>query len=132
MIDHSSFSQHTLPSLVARFDELINSLPQDWTNLQLDLRLASEQQYIEAATFLTVVNAQPYSKHSWHFRLLIANRFGHAAAVPAVRAAFAMLDKARIEAEFLVREVRSGRVEVRSTWGQPYSAREAFRELNAQ
>ena len=55
-------------------------------------------------------NAQPYSKHDWHWRILVAHRFGHAAAAPAVHSALSLLDEAGIDGELAVREVRTGRV----------------------
>ena len=39
-------------------------------------------------------NAQPYSKRDWHWRLLVAHRFGHAASVPATHTALKLLDDA--------------------------------------
>ena len=43
-----------------------------------------------------------------------------------------LLDDAGIEGELVVRETRSGRVEVTQMWGRPQSAREEFRRLRAQ
>jgi len=77
-------------------------------------------------------NAQPYSKYEWHFKLLVAHRFGHAAAAETVHGTLKLLDDADIEGEIAVREVRSGRVEVEPMWGRPESIREQFRRLNAQ
>jgi hypothetical protein len=81
---------------------------------------------------LVTCNAQPYSRHDWHWRLLVAHRFGHAAAPSAVRTALKLLDDAGIEGELAVREVRSGRVEVTQMWGRPESVREEFRRTRAQ
>src|ERR1700738_4360338 len=118
--------------LAAAFHELVDSLPDDWTDLELDLRIFEERRYIDAALLLVTCNAQPYSKHDWHWRLLVAHRFGHAASAPAVHCALRLLDDAGIEGESGVREIRSGRVEVVPMWGRPYSAREEFRRLRAQ
>jgi hypothetical protein len=114
------------------FEQLVDALPDDWTDLELDLRLLDESRYVEAAVSLVTCNAQPYSQHDWHWRLLVAHRFGHAAAVPAVHSALALLDEAGIAGELVVREVRSGRVEVTQMWGRPESARREFRALRAQ
>jgi hypothetical protein len=119
-------------ALAQTFSEIVDSLPDDWTDLELDLRIADESRYVEAAVLLTTCNAQPYSKHDWHWRLLVAHRFGHAAAAPTVHGALALLDEAAIEGELAVREVRSGRVEVVQMWGRPYSVRDEFRRLRAQ
>ncbi len=118
--------------LAASFQEILDGLPEDWTDLELDLRLADESQYVEAALYLTTCNAKPYSHYDWHWRLLIAHNFGHAAAAQTVHGALKLLDEAGIEGEMLVRETRSGRVEVTQGWGRPESARETFRRLRSQ
>jgi hypothetical protein len=114
------------------FQEIVDALPEDWTDLELDMRLADESRYVEAALYLTTCNARPYSKHDWHWRLLVAHSFGHAAAAPTVHGALRLIDAAGIEGELAVRETRSGRVEVIQTWGRPQSALEDFRRLRAQ
>ncbi|HEY7965527.1 MAG TPA: hypothetical protein VID68_00720 [Solirubrobacteraceae bacterium] len=119
-------------SLADAFQQIVDALPEDWTDLELDLRIADETRYVDAAVFLVVANAQPYSQHDWHWRLLVAHRFGHAASVDAVHMALGLLDDARIDGELAVREVRSGRVPVESQWGRPHSLREEMREINAQ
>ncbi len=118
--------------LADTFTTIVESLPDDWTDLEIDLRIFDERRYVEAATLMVTCNAQPYSKHDWHWRLLIAHRFGHASAVPAVHTALHLLDDAEISGELAVREVRTGRVEVVQMWGRPESAREEFRRLRAQ
>jgi hypothetical protein len=120
------------PRLAESFQEVVDSLPDDWTDLEFDLRLEDESRYIDAAVYLVTCNAQPYSRHDWHWRVLVAHRFGHAAAAPAVHGTLKLLDDADIEGEIAVREVRSGRVEVEPMWGRPESIREQFRKLNAQ
>lgn len=67
------------------FQRIVDSLPSDWTDLQFDLRIFDEDRYIEAATMLVQVNAQGHSKHDWHWRILVAHEFGHAAAPETVR-----------------------------------------------
>jgi hypothetical protein len=119
-------------SLADAFQEIVDALTEDWTDLELDLRIADENRYVDAAVFLVVANAQPYSRHDWHWRLLVAHRFGHAASVDAVHMALGLLDDARIDGELAVREVRSGRVPVESEWGRPQSLREEMRQINAQ
>jgi hypothetical protein len=118
--------------LADSFQEIVDSLPDDWTDLEFDLRLEDESRYIDAAVYLVTCNAQPYSRHDWHWRVLVAHRFGHAAAAPAVHGTLKLLDDADIEGEIAVREVRSGRVEVEPMWGRPESIRAQFRRLNAQ
>jgi hypothetical protein len=119
-------------ALADTFTEIIESLPDDWTDLELDLRIFDERRYVEASTLLVTCNAQPYSKYEWHWRLLVAHRFGHAASVPAVRTALKLLDDAGITGELALRETRTGRVETLQMWGRPESVREEFRKLRAQ
>src|SRR5205807_8725552 len=99
-------------ALADTFDQIVGSLPDDWTDLELDLRIFNERRYVDAAVLVVTCNAQPYSKSGWHWRILVAHRFGHAAAVPAVHTALKLLDDAGIEGELALREVRTGRAEV--------------------
>ena len=118
-------------ALAAQFQEIVDSLPSDWTDLELDLRV-QEDRYIDAATLLVTCNAQPYSRHAWHFRLLVAHNFGHAAAAETVHGTLGLLDKSGIAGELALREVRTGRVETIQDWGRPESFRREFRRLRAQ
>jgi hypothetical protein len=118
--------------LAAQFSELLDGLPDDWTDLELDLRIADESRYVEAALYLATCNARPYSHHDWHWRLLVAHHFGHAASAPTVHGALSLLDDAGIAGELVLREARSGRAEVTQMWGRPESAREEFRRMRAQ
>jgi hypothetical protein len=114
------------------FQGTVDSLPPDWTALELDLRIDQEDRYIDIATWLTQINAMPYSHHDWHFRLRVAQSFGHAAAAETVRGTLALLDGEGITGELALREVRSGRVEVTQMWGRPESVRQEFRRRRAQ
>ena len=118
--------------LADTFQQLVDSLPDDWTDLELDLRIFDETRYVDAAVYLVTCNPQPYSKYDWHWRLLVAHRFGHAAAVPAVHGTLKLLDDAGIEGELAVREARSGRHEVVQMWGRPESVRQEFRRQRSQ
>jgi hypothetical protein len=118
-------------ALAGQFQEIVDSLPSDWTDLELDLRV-QEDRYVDASILLVQVNAQPYSHHDWHWRLLIAHHFGHAAAPPAVHGTLKLLDDAGIAGEMVVREVRSGRVETVQMWGRGESVRREFRKIRAQ
>jgi hypothetical protein len=114
-------------ALADSFQEVLDSLPDDWTDLELDLRIFDEERYIDAAVLLTQVNAQPYSKSDWHFRLLVAHRFGHAAAPETVTGTLALLDREGIGGEMIVRDIHEGRAEVVQMWGRPESVRQDFR-----
>jgi hypothetical protein len=118
--------------LADEFGRVVDALPPDWTQLELDLRIADEGRYIEAATVMTQINAMPYSQHDWHWRIRCAHEFGHAAAAETVRGTLALLDQQGIEGELAVREARSGRVEVTQMWGRPDSVRREFRARRMQ
>jgi hypothetical protein len=114
-------------ALAEDFRGVVDLLPPDWTQLELDLRIADEDRYVEAAALLVTINAMPYSKHDWHWRLRVAHEFGHAAAPETVAGTLALLDAHGIEGELAVREARSGRAEVVQMWGRPESVRQEFR-----
>jgi hypothetical protein len=118
--------------LAADFQTVVDSLPPDWTHLELDMRIFDEERYTEAASLLTQINAMPYSQHDWHWRLRAANKFGHAAAAQTVRGTLEVLDGHGIEGELALREARTGRVEITQMWGRPESVREEFRQRRAQ
>src|SRR6266513_2333290 len=113
--------------LTASFQQVREALPDDWTDLELDVRIFDEERYVDAAVLLTQVNAQPYSKAEWHFRLLVAHRFGHAAAAETVKGTLALLDREGIDGELIVRDVHEGRAEIVQMWGRPESVRQDFR-----
>ena len=119
-------------ALAEDFQGVIDSLPPDWTHLEMDLRIADEDRYIDAATLLVQINAMPYSEHDWHWRLRAAHTFGHAAAPETVRGTLALLDAEGIEGELALREARSGRVEVVQMWGRTESVRQEFSRRRAQ
>ncbi len=119
-------------ALADSFQELVDSFPDDWTDLELDLRIFDETRYVDAAAYLTTCNPQPYSKHDWHWRILVAHRFGHASAVPAVHSALRLLDQAGIAGELALRELRTGRASVVQTWGRPESVRQELARIFRQ
>jgi hypothetical protein len=114
--------------LAETFSEIVDSLPDDWTDLELDLRIFDESRYVDAAVILTQINAQPYSKEDWHWRIIGAHRFGHAAAPETIQGTLELLDREGIEGEMVVRDVREGRAEVVQMWGRPESVRREFRQ----
>ena len=118
-------------ALAETFEEIIDSLPSDWTDLEFDLRV-EEKRYIDAATLLVQVNPQPYSRHDWHWRLLVAHQFGHATAAPVVHGTLRLLDQAGIQGELVLRQLRTGRVETVQMWGRGESVREEFRRIRQQ
>jgi hypothetical protein len=119
-------------ALADDFQAVVDSLPPDWSQLEMDLRIADEDRYIDAATLLVQINAMPYSQHDWHWRIRSAREFGHAAAAQTVHGTLALLDGEGIEGELVLREARSGRVEVVQMWGRPESVRQEFNRRRAQ
>jgi hypothetical protein len=117
--------------LAEEFQEILDALPSDWTDLELDLRV-QEDRYIDAASLLVTCNAQPYSNHDWHFHIIVAHQFGHAAAAETVKGTLQLLDDSSISGELILREVREGRVEVVQMWGRPESVRQDFKKLRSQ
>jgi hypothetical protein len=115
-------------ALAGEFTEIVSSLPEDWTDLELDLRIADESRYVDAAVMLTQINAQPYSRADWHWRINVAHQFGHAAAAETVRGILAKLDSEGIGGELRIRDAREGRAEVVQMWGRPESVRREFRQ----
>ena len=130
-IGHGRYPPTRIMALAETFQEIVDSLPSDWTDMELDLRV-DESRYVDAALLVLTVNAQPYSKHDWHWRLLVAHQFGHAAAAPAVHGTLRLLDEAGIRGELALRELRTGRVETVQMWGRPESVRQEFRRIRAQ
>ena len=111
---------------------VVATLPPDWTQLELDMRIFDEDRYVDVAPLIAQINAMPYSQHDWHWRLRVANKFGHAAAAQTVLGTLALIDEQGIEGELVLREARTGRVEVTQMWGRPESVRREFRERRAQ
>ena len=114
-------------ALAQDFQEVVDTLPDDWTDLALDLRIADETRYVDAAVMLSQVNAQPYSRAEWHWRINVAHRFGHAAAAETVTGVLIKLDREGIDGEMRVRDAQEGRAEVVQMWGRPESVRRDFR-----
>jgi hypothetical protein len=123
-----------MPALADSFQRIVDALPDDWTDLELDLRIFDESRYVDAAVYLVQCNAQNHSRNvdGWHWRLILAHRFGHAAAPETVHGTLGLLDAAGIEGELEVRGVRAGRAEVVPMWGRPESVRQEFRRMRSQ
>jgi hypothetical protein len=118
-------------SLAQDFQRVLEALPPDWTDLEVDLRIDDESAYVDTAVALSQVNAQPYSRSDWHWRLLVAHSFGHAAAAETVAGVLEKLDAEGVTGEMRVAEVREGRSEIVQWWGRPESVREEFRQRRA-
>jgi hypothetical protein len=117
--------------LATDFQQILDTLPADWTDLEVDMRIADESHYVDSAVALSQVNAQVYQHphaEGWHWRLLVAKSFGHAAAPESVKGVLEKLDGEGVAGELAVADVREGRSEVVQMWGRPESVREEFRE----
>jgi len=115
-------------ALGVAFQEIVDALPRDWTDMQLDLRLVDESRYVDASIPMTQINAQPYSEAEWHWRINVANGFGHGAAPETVTWVLGMLDVQGIEGELIIRDLNEGRAEVVQMWGRPESVRREYRQ----
>src|SRR3954447_14692199 len=110
-------------ALGAAFAEIVESLPRDWTDMQLDFRLTDESRYVDASIPMTQVNAQPYSESDWHWRINVAHGFGHGASPETVTWVLDMLDVQGTDGELFVRIVSEGVAEVAQMWGGPERVR---------
>jgi len=117
--------------LAEDFNQVLETLPDDWTDLVFDLRIFDETRYIDAAVMLSQINAQPYSQADWHWRINVAHKFGHAAAPEAVRGTLKLLDAEGINGELVMTDMRQGRAEIVPMWGRPQSVRTDFRRRRA-
>jgi predicted alpha/beta hydrolase family esterase len=117
-------------ALAADFQQILDTLPPDWTDLEVDMRIEDMSQYVDTATALSQVNAQVYQhpQEGRHWRLLVAHSFGHAAAAETVKGVLERLDEGGVAGQLRVAEVREGRSEVVQMWGRPESVREEFRQ----
>lgn len=113
--------------LAADFQQMLDSLPPDWTDLELDLRIDDASQAVDVGVWLSQVNASPYSGAEARWRLLVAQSFGHAAAAETVKGVLEKLDAEGVDGELRLREAREGRAEFAPMWGRPESVREELR-----
>lgn len=121
-------------ALAADFQQILETLPPDWTDLEVDVRIEDTSQYVDTAVAMSQVNAQVYQHphKGWHWRLLVAKSFGHAAAPESVMGVLDKLDADGVKGVLRMAEVREGRSEVVQMWGRPESARREFRRLRSQ
>jgi hypothetical protein len=117
-------------ALAADFRRILETLPPDWTDLEVDMRIEEMEHYVDTAVAVSQVNAQVYQhpQENWQWRFLVAQSFGHAAAPESVLGVLEKLDDEDVRGELRVAEVREGRSEVVQMWGRPESVREEFRQ----
>jgi hypothetical protein len=114
-------------ALAESFQEIVESLPRDWTDMPLALRISDATRYVDASIPMTQINAMPHSQADWHWRINVAHGFGHAAAPETVAWVLGMLDRQGIAGELVVNDLNEGRAEVRQMWGRPESVRAEYR-----
>ena len=114
-------------ALADDFQELLDSLPADWTDIVCDLRIADESRYIDAAVLLSRSTPSPTRRRTG----TSGSTSPTASATPppreTVKGMLAQLDEQGIAGELIVREVREGRAEVVQMWGRPETVRREFR-----
>src|SRR6476659_7419968 len=96
-------------ALAEDFQLILDAMPPDWTDLEVDLRIDDESRYVDAAVVLSQVNARPYSEADWDWSLPVAHSFGHAAAAETVGGVLAKLDAEGVSGEMRLREGRRQR-----------------------
>ena len=119
-------------ALADDFQGVIDSLPPDWTQLEMDLgsrtRTATSRPPACSCRSTRCRTRSTTGTGACARR----TRFGHAAAPETVRGTLALLDGEGIAGELALREARSGRVEVVQMWGRPESVRQEFHRRRAQ
>jgi hypothetical protein len=79
-------------SLAERFDEVLATLPTDWSDLYFEVELVSSAEIDRAALLLAPVNPFLHDAGPARFRFRVARRFGYGAAPQMARRALARLD----------------------------------------
>lgn len=92
-------------SLARRFDELLSTLPSDWSDLYVEVELVSSAQIDRAALLLAPVNPFLDGRGPARFRFRVARRFGYGAAAQMARRALARLDEDGIRGEVRILRV---------------------------
>ena len=115
------------------FRQIVDSLPDDWTDLEFDLRIFDERRYVEAAVLLVTVQRRSRTPSTtgtggWSSPTASATPRRCRRSTCALK----LLDDAGIDGELALREVRTGRAEVVQMWGRTESVRQEFRKLRAQ
>jgi hypothetical protein len=94
-------------ALAAAWDELAAALPEDWSELQLEVEIASSDDVERAALALGPLNPFLHDGVPPAFRFRAARRFGYGAAPEVVRRMLARLDEQGIAGTLRVLRVQS-------------------------
>ena len=119
-------------ALAEDFQEVLDSLPGDWTDIVCDLRLADEDRYIDAAVLLT--HGQRPAVLEGRLALPHQRRPLRSATPRPPRRSrerSSCSTSEGIEGELIVRDFHEGRAEVVQMWGRPESVRREFRARRA-
>ena len=120
-------------ALADDFKGIVDRLPSDWTDLQLDLRIDDEDALRRggrdpgAVQRSALLAAATGTGACWS-----PTASGTPPRRETVHGVLGQLDEAGITGELVLREVREGRVEVVPMWGRPQSVREEFAKRRAQ
>lgn len=112
--------------LESTLDQITDSLPDDWSGLEIEVGIDDLERYVEAAVFMAECNGQPHSGSQWQWRVQIARNHGHATDIETLRAVLSKLDQAEIEGRVSLLDVREGRSEVFNGWGRTENVRQEF------
>jgi hypothetical protein len=96
-----------VPSLAAAWDQTVEELPADWSDLQAEVSLASSADVERAALHLGPVNPFLHDGVPPVFRFRAARRFGYGASPQMARRVLARLDEQQIAGSLRVRRVQS-------------------------
>ena len=99
-------------ALADTFQEIVDSLPTDWTDLELDLRIFDEDRYIDAATLPRRRSTRSPTRTTTGTGACSSPTVRPRRRRAAAHGTLKLLDDAGIDGELAVREVRTGRVEV--------------------
>ena len=117
--------------LADEFQEIVDALPSDWTDMELDLRV-QEDRYIDAATTSprSTASRTPTTTGTG------ASSSPTSSATPPrrrpVHGTLGCSTRPGIRGELKLRDYRTGRVETTQMWGRPESVRQEFRRLRSQ
>ena len=120
-------------ALADTFQQIVDSLPDDWTDLQLDVRIFDESQLHGrgGGAWSPATRSRTPSTTGTGAS---SSRTGSATPPRRRRSTRRCGCSTRpgIDGELALREMRTGRAEIVPTWGRPESVRQEFRRIRAQ
>ncbi len=97
--------------LSKEFDAIVDSLPDDWTDLAFEIGIDDFDLYVDAAVIMTRCNGQPHSDGEWQWRVRVSRDVGHAADVETVRSVLEEMDSLDGDGRIKLLDIREGRSE---------------------